>query len=273
MPAASKAKLVPKTSVWSRRITFLVISFLIIVAYPVLPQRPSALSGTVVTKDDKPVAAVAVVGSIWKDCCPAQRDKVNSDGRGDFRIEHPGAVLHFIKDGFEPQAIVVKPGISHLRVILDPSSNDWMIPVCGKAEHGFRRIGWGKYGIKFPFPIHRMKVKGGKPDIDYVRYVLQPKKGISYMELWFGPYAISTDPDDGLFKASSAFSQRNIGNTSANDAFFGVDSWGHLKSGGNWRQAAIAGMGGAVYRDARPQDAAIFDGIINLMCYVPYPRS
>jgi hypothetical protein len=242
-----------------------------LLANPAISQTSSPLSGTVVAKDGKPVSGVVVVGSFWKDCCPAKRDIVYSDSKGDFRIEHPGAVLHFMKDDFEPQTIVVKPGISHLRVILDPSSNDWMIPVCGKAEHGFRRIGWGKYGIHFLVPIHRMKVKGGKPDVDYVRYVLQPKKGISYMEFWFGINSLPTDPDDDLFKSSSAFSQRNIGNTSVNDAFFGVDSWGHLKSGENWRQAAIAGMGGAVYQDARTQDAALFDGIINTMCYVPFP--
>lgn len=235
-----------------------------------LSQAGSPLSGTVVAKDGKPVSGVVVAGSIWKDCCPVRRDIVKTDGDGDFRIEHPGAVLHFIQDKFEPQTIIVKPAMAHLHVILDPSTNDWMIPVCGKAEHGFRRIGWGKYGVQFMVSRHAVKVAGGKTDVDYVRYVLRPKTGTFYMEIWFGPYSLPTDPDDDLFIASDDFSQRNIGSLSVNDEFFGVDSWGHLKSGGNWRQAAIAGMGGAVYPNASAQDAAIFDPIINSMCYVPY---
>lgn len=234
-------------------------------------QSGSPLSGTVTNEDGKPIAGVAVVGSIWKDCCPAQRDNVLTDGDGDFRIDHPGAVLHFIQGGFEPQTIVVKPDTTHLRVILSPATSDWMIPACGKSKHGLMKIG-AKYGIRFLAPLRFVRVDGGKPDTDYIRYVIHLKKDHSYMDIWFGPYTIPTDPDDELFINSIQFSQRNIGTSSVNDAFFGVDSSGRLQKGGSWRWTAILGRGGAVYKDASSEDSKIFDEIIDSMCFAARPK-
>jgi hypothetical protein len=50
----------------------------------------------------------------------------------------------------------------------------------------------------------------------------------------------------------------------------GLDSSGHLRTGGMWRQTGIFGSG-AVYRDATAEEAKNFDEIMNGVCFVPYP--
>ena len=253
-------------------LVLVVASALLLAANQAASQSGSPLSGTVTNEAGKPIAGVVVVGSYWKDCCPAERDSVRTDVNGDFRIDHPGAALHFLKEGFEPQTIAVVPTTTNLRVILHPANSDWIIPACGKPTHNLKRVRWSKYGIQFMIPRHAVKVAGGKPDVDYVRYVLRTKTGASYMELWFGGFTLQTAPDDDLIVASTGISQRNIRTASVNAPFVGVDSSGHLRSGGLWRWTAILGRGGGVYRNASAQDAPIFDQIINSMCFVPDPK-
>ena len=50
------------------------------------------------------------------------------------------------------------------------------IPACVDAAKGQRLIGWGKYGLFFAVPKRGVKILGGKPDVDYVKFVIhQPK--------------------------------------------------------------------------------------------------
>jgi hypothetical protein len=118
-------------------------------------------------------------------------------------------------------------------------------------------------------PKDGMKSLGGNPDVDYVRYVIRPNKGASYLNLWFGPYSISTEPDDQQFVESVDFSQRNL--ASVKGGVIGMDSWGRLSSGLSWRHTAAFGSG-AVYRNADKESAALFDQIINSICTVDYPQ-
>lgn len=168
------------------------------------------------------------------------------------------------------QTVTVKPGAELQRAIPAPTISDWLIPICVKPGRGFKRIGWGKYGIQYPIPPHAVKIKGGKWDVDYVVYFIIPKKNSSFMRIWFGVNMYKPDPDHDLIIASPDFLQRNI--RSVSDNFFGVDTWGHLRTGAKWRHTSIA-ESIAEYRDASQEDAALFDRIINSMCYVPYPRS
>ena len=114
-----------------------------------------------------------------------------------------------------------------------------------------------------------VKILGGKPDVDYVRYVIKPNNGDFYLNLWFGPNSISMEPDDQQFVESVDFSQRNL--VSAQGEVIGMDSWGRLSSGLSWRHTAAFGSG-AVYRSADKESAALFDQIINSICTVDYPR-
>lgn len=247
----------------------LVLSFGIAVLSSPLAQTESALKGVVVTADDKPLAGVVVYGSVWKQCCPYQRDKVTTDGKGEFFLEHPGAVMHFSKANLQPLALIVKPGTAQIRVVMTLAGSALTVPTCVQPESNQKQIGWGKYGLHFRVPKNGIKVLGGKPDVDYVRYVIKPNNGESYLNLWFGPMSISTEPDDQQFVESVDFSQRNL--ASAKGAVIGMDSWGRLSGGLSWRHTA-AFESGAVYRNADKESAALFDQIINSICAVDYPQ-
>lgn len=233
-----------------------------------LAQTKSALEGVVVTADGKPVAGVTVYGSVWKRCCPYQRDEVKTDDKGKFHLEHPGAVLHFSKSDMQPLAFVVRPGTAQVRIIMTVDKNSLTVPVCAPADHHQKQIGWGKYGLHFTVPKTDVKILGGEPDVDYVRYVIKPNRGEAYLSLWFGPYSISSEPDDQQFVDSVSFSQRNL--TSAKGEVIGIDAWGQSNGGLNWRHTAVAASG-AIYENADKESAALFDQIINSICTVAYP--
>lgn len=228
-----------------------------------LAQSGPTMKGTVVTQDGQPVASVRILGSVWKDCCPQQREQVETDDKGGFVLEHPSAVLHFYKENFEPQTIVIPPGEKELRVTLAAATNDLALSPCGRAGGHQKGIGWRKNGIRFTVPKRDVIIEGGKWDVDYVRWAIKTETGKSYLELWFGPYAMSIEPGDDFFLNSSEYTQRDISGPSGPG---GEDSRGHLKSGGSWRQTAVAGDGGAIYRDAQPDEAHLFDQIIDSIC-------
>jgi len=261
-PLSVKSGLSPTLSMlW----TFLAIGLAF--ASPTLAQNAFPITGTVVTDDGQPIVGVMVQGSVWKSCCPVQQDSATSDEKGEFRLQHGGLVIHFLKDNLQPETIVVKPGTSKVRVTMHRSTDSLSVPICGRPRRGEKQIGQ-KYGPRFTVSVHSVTVKGGKPDTDYVKYVIRPKRGKSYLEFWFGPYAMPSEPDDEQFTNSSDFSQRNIVVTGGG---IGMDSRGHLRGGDSWRQTVIVGHGGAVYVRAPAGEATVFDRIINSICTVPYP--
>jgi hypothetical protein len=235
-----------------------------------LGQADLPIKGAVVTKNDQPLAGVSVYGSVGKHCCPSQREEVTTDEKGEFLLEHPGAVIHFSKANLQPLVFVVKPRTSQVRIVMTLAENDLTVPTCSQPGSSQKQIGWGQYGLHFTVPKDGMNVLGGKPDVDYVRYVIKPNKGESYLELWFGPYAFSTEPDDEQFVESVGFSQRNL--VSLNGEAMGKDSWGQLKRGLSWRHTGGLGSG-ATYRNANKEEAHLFDQIINSICTVPYPHN
>lgn len=246
---------------------WLLVSFAVLQAPSTLGQSESPLSGTVARKDGRPIGGVSVYGT--RACCPFKQEETTTDKEGRFRVVQPGAVLHFFKDDFQPQAFVVKPGTSEISIILEPPTDKMVVPICGKLTRGQNRYGWGKYGFRFDVPKREVKILGGKPDVDYVEYLIQPRTSESSLELWFGPYAMNPDPDDELFVKSLDFTQRNIVDSSGTRR--GTDSWGDLQSGGKWRWTVV-GLEGARYRSASPKDATLFDKIFNSVCEMPYPK-
>lgn len=243
------------------------LSVALALASSLFGQAEQSVKGIVVTKDDQPVSGVSVHGSIWKQCCPHQQDKATTNEKGEFFLEHGGTVIHFSKADLQPLAFVVKPGTSQVRVVMSPVENEFAVPACVQPDSAHKLVGWGKYGLHFAVPKAGVQIMGGKPDIDYVRYVIKPEKNDSYLNLWFGPYSISTEPDDERFVESIDFSQRNL---ATNKGVVGMDSWGRAHSGLNWRQTAAFGSG-AVYRDVDKESAALFDKIIDSICWTDYP--
>jgi hypothetical protein len=219
--------------------------------------------------DGQPISAVTVSGAIWKTCCPAQRDRSVSDNEGKFHLEHPGRVIHFYKNGLSPQTVVLDDYTRAIDVTLKTSEDSLALPTCAKTKEGSRAIGWGKYGLQFSVPTHSTNIAGGRPDVDYVRWIISPQKGSSNLALWFGPYTANLEPEDDRFIQSASFIQRTI--VVGDGAQAGIDSRGKLRGGGEWRHTAILGQGAAMYTNANPDDRELFDHIIDSICEVPYP--
>jgi hypothetical protein len=102
--------------------------------------------------------------------------------------------------------------------------------------------------------------------VDYVHYAIRTRRGTSLLGLWFGPYAISSEPDEKRFIESVSFEQRSLlvrGETA------GIDSYGKSLDGKYWRQTGMLGSG-AEYEEATKKDAEVFNQIIESICYTPY---
>jgi hypothetical protein len=233
-------------------------------------QSQTSITGNVVTRDGKPLAGVDVLGGMGKTCCPYQRPHTTTDEVGHFTLQNPGEVMLFYARGFEPHAVVLANSTTELREVMDASTGDLAPPRCGARAKGERRIG-GSWGVGFTVPTKEVKVIGGKTDVDYVRFVVRSKVDSAYMEIWFGPYALETLPDDDLLVASDEFSLTNLVAPDGSD--FGGDSRGHLKTGGYWRWTSVVGRGGVVFRDVPQADLATFDKIADSICYTPYPQT
>jgi hypothetical protein len=231
-------------------------------------QTDSPLDGTVTTKDGQPVAGASVLGSTPKTCCPSTPETTKTDEKGMFHLEHPGAVIHFFKEDFEPQTRVIQLGTSQIAVALLPSGNDLTAPPCRKHRPGTKRIGTR---VGFDVPRKNVQVLGGKTDVDYVRYVIKPKTGESYLELWFGPYALSMTPGDEDFLNSATYSERHI--VAPSMGVVGTDTRGQLQNQEKWRQTAVVISGGARYRAKTPEDQLLFDRIVDSICVVPFGNS
>lgn len=256
----------------------LILSFGIATVSPSLPQAKSGLQGVVVGVDGAPLAGVSTY-DVWKDCCPHQEERVTSNEKGEFLLEHPGTVIHFSKANLRPLTVVVKPGTAQIRVMMTAADDSLTVPTCVKPGSDQKKIGWSEYGVHFTVPKDGVKLLGGKPDVDYLRYVIEAMKGGSLLELWFGPYAMSWDPDNELFIKSAKFIQRNLISTKPIDSQWtyadagvvGRDSWGQMKDGSNWRQTGTLGSG-ATYKGASKEDARLFDQIINSICVTSHPK-
>jgi hypothetical protein len=254
----------------SNSIRWIVVGLALLVGPSSLAQADHPLTGIVTTKEGKPIAGVTVYGSMSKACCPFKREQTTTDQNGQFRIEHPGAVIHFSNEKLKPKALVIASDKAPIQVILEPSADGLIVPRCGRRDSGQKRIGWGKYGIQFNVAKHSVKILGGKPDVDYVTYLVKTKTGEEHLELWFGPYAMDELPNDDQFITSDKFAQRDVVNSDG--GLLGMDSWGQEHSGKQWRQMAIVGQAGARYSNITAERASIFDAIVNSACEVPYPR-
>lgn len=240
---------------------FIVVSCLVLCAAValtplVLGQAMSPISGRVTSDDGHPLAGVRIYGRL---------DSTTTDDHGEFHLAHPGTVVHFSKKAFQPKTLVLRTEPSEVLVTMDSKNGDVLVPTCGRKRKGDKRIGWGN--VRFLVTVEA-QIEGGTLDVDYVKYFLTPPHGRSYLEFWFGPYAISLEPNDQPFMDSVGFSQRYL--AGRDGSTFGEDSRGHLKTGGDWRQAVFFMTGGAIYRNAPPEDAKVFDQIIDSMCVVPY---
>jgi hypothetical protein len=167
-----------------------------------------------------------------------------------------------------PQSAAISPSQAET----ENSKDSMVVPACRQKGDGLRRVGGGKYGLQFDVPVREVEVLGGKPDVDYVRYVIKAKGSDGYVEFWFGPYAMSSSPEQELLLTSAKVQKRGVVDASGSEV--GRDYSGKLKTGELWRHTLImlGGMDGARYK-AGPENAALFDRIINSACYAQQPKS
>lgn len=229
--------------------------------------QESGLSGKVTDSDGNALAGVTVLGGY--SCCPGKWDKSSTDVVGDFRLANPGSAIHLHKEGFAPKAVVVKTGGPPIQIILSKENGVLTIPTCKPSPRGYKRVGFSH--IRFDLPKHKVQIRGGKWDVDYVRYVVKLTNKGSALELWFGPYATSTEPDDKDFINSTDFTQREA--ILAGEGGGGTDSVGRTANGNRWRKLAFVSAGGALYRDASPQDAEVYNRIMDSACFIPFDES
>jgi hypothetical protein len=119
-------------------------------------------------------------------------------------------------------------------------------------------------------PQHDVRLIRGKADVDYIVHTARARGSDDRVEFWFGPNAMTPTPDDEQFVESETFTTRNIimpkGFVRGSEGgVIGSDTWGYLLNGKMWRQAAF-GLEGARYSDVNPEEASLFDRIIDSAC-------
>jgi hypothetical protein len=114
-------------------------------------------------------------------------------------------------------------------------------------------------------------VRGGKPDVDYVLYVVSPKKSKTVLQLWFGGMTLGLHPSEAKIESSTNVKKTKL--TFEHARIEGMDSRGQSPDGSYWRHFAIEAQGGAIYDAEDRQDADTLDSIIDSACYTPYPSA
>jgi hypothetical protein len=142
------------------------------------------------------------------------------------------------------------------------------IPACGNLPNDQKWISWGQYGLKFKVPKRGVKILGGDPDVDYVKFVIKPADHDTALVLWFGPYALTPEPKQEQLKSSAEFTQTKVVNSDG--TAIGLDTRGKNHDNTTWRRFAVW-LEGAVYENASASDAALFDRVIESACVVPHP--
>ncbi len=252
---------------WPKCIFVIFVTLLMIFYVKPLSSTATAnempVTGIVVNEDGEPLANVTVYGS-RSACCSYEIEETTTNVEGAFRLERPGAVIHFSKAKFRPGALVVASATPNMQITLRADVGSAELPVCSKLGPGEKIVGWGKDSLHFAIDTRSAEIRGGKPEVDYVRYVIKPKGRKAYLALWFGGNAASLDPADELFIRSTRFELRNVIDEHRN--VVGRDSWGEQANGERWRHIAVEFAGAAIYQDTALRDADLFDRIIRTMC-------
>lgn len=140
------------------------------------------------------------------------------------------------------------------------------IPACVRSK-GQKLIGWGKYGLFFSVPKRGVKILGGKPDVDYVKFIVKPEKHDAALVLWFGGMAFHPDPPGDTIRISATLTQTKLLSLDGHE--IGLDSKGKKHDQSSWRWFGVYSEGGK-YENASTEDAELFDQILDSACLIPY---
>jgi hypothetical protein len=216
---------------------------------------------TVSDVNGAPISGVTVWSNPEPGVKSAQSWSTETGADGAFALERVGDVLYLTKEKYEPLAVVITGKPFPGKFVMQASSNDFVLHPCGAVPAGER--GFGGLELRFAARTKGVEVLGGKPDADYVKWVLRPKSTAASVELWFGIYAMSLRPPEEQLIGAESFSMRNV--VLENAAAVGIDAVG-TAGGGRWRQFSSIGAGGARYKDATNEEAKLFDAVIDSAC-------
>jgi hypothetical protein len=233
-----------------------VLLLILVCGCPILAQGPS-LHGTVTNEQGKPIEGVDVYVYIGQ-------NKSKTTQTGQFQLVNPAPVIHFWKDSFQPQTLVVQPGTSELRTVLHPGKDTFNLPKCAESREGEERFG---SHLMFSIRKRDFRISGRESDIDYVKYTVSNKRSSGSLVVWLGGQAAAPEPSDGWFTNVSSFSQQNV--TFSGDVV-GLDTKGQLGDEHFWRHVGVAGDGAAIYENVSQDDAKAFDQVIASLCRAPY---
>lgn len=164
---------------------------------------------------------------------------------------------------------LILPFLVSVSVAQEPPLSSARIPRCAGPSKDQNLIGWGKYGLFFSVPKRGFKILGGKPDVDYVKFVIKPSKHEAALVLWFGPMAFHPDPPGETIRTSASFTQTKLLKPDGTE--IGLDSRGDKGDKSIWRWFGIGSEGGE-YENASAENTALFDQILDSACLIPYPN-
>jgi len=127
----------------------------------------------------------------------------------------------------------------------------------------------GKIWLEVPSSKAWLEIVGGKPDVDYVKFVVKPVGEEAALALWFDPTAFNSEPESEKMRQSITFNQEKV--VVPDGTAIGLDSRGENPDKTHWRHFGVLSEG-AEYDNASNTEAAFFDKIIDTACRVPYPE-
>jgi hypothetical protein len=252
-----KAWTTRRNEILVRGVFFILSSAMIPSALPSAAATDSFVEGIVVAENGQPLQGISVYGSNGNRA-PFIREIVKTDKDGHFRLEQPVEVVHIRAVAFRPLAVMVQPGVSELRVVLEEEArNNWVVHACSNAQTRNLLIG----NVKFSIP-KRARRKEHRAE-DAFSYSVYFSKHSMPVELGsaalYDPYV----HDDRWILKSTYFGERWIKDTS--DRILGMDAEGETKDGTRWRRVALRDVT-ASYEGISAESAKQYDALIDSAC-------
>jgi hypothetical protein len=158
---------------------------------------------------------------------------------------------------------------------------------CRESGSGMRRIG-GQTGLQFDVPMKDFTISEGSTDAPPPIYGfdIRPKNSTAWLSISWGEAITQTRrsgmPPNPILDSSDVGPSENVGRRRVLDdqgKTIGEESWGYWGQGEHWRRVHLLGRlhvsyGSENERDVRSygsvheRDAALFDQIINSVCWL-----
>ena len=102
-----------------------------------------------------------------------------------------------------------------------------------------------------------------------MKFIIKPEKHDAALVLWFGGMAFHPDPPGETIRTSASLAQTKLLSLDGHE--IGLDSKGKKHDRSSWRWFGVFAEGGE-YENASPEDAVLFDRILDSGCLIPYPN-